>query len=50
MLKYNNKYLKNKKVVISGSGNVALYATEKAIQLGGIVLTLSDSQGYIYDK
>jgi glutamate dehydrogenase (NADP+) len=38
-----------KKVVISGSGNVAQYAAEKAIELGATVLTLSDSQGYIYD-
>lgn len=37
-------------VVISGSGNVALYATEKATQLGGKVVALSDSTGYIYDK
>ena len=39
-----------KKVVISGSGNVAQYAAEKVIQLGATVLTLSDSQGFIYDK
>ena len=38
-----------KKVVISGSGNVAQYAAEKAIELGATVLTLSDSQGYIHD-
>ena len=38
-----------KTVVISGSGNVAQYAAEKVIQLGGIVLTMSDSSGYIYD-
>ena len=37
-------------VVISGSGNVAIYATEKATQLGGKVVALSDSNGYIYDK
>ena len=41
--------LKGKKVLISGSGNVAQYATEKCIQLGAIPLTLSDSDGYIYD-
>lgn len=41
---------KNKKVVISGSGNVAQYAAEKVIQLGGKVLTMSDSDGYIYDE
>ncbi len=38
-----------KTVVISGSGNVAIYATEKAYQLGAKVVALSDSQGYIYD-
>ncbi len=39
-----------KTIVISGSGNVAQYAAEKAIQLGGKVVTLSDSSGFIYDK
>jgi glutamate dehydrogenase (NADP+) len=39
-----------KKVVISGSGNVAQYAAEKAIELGATVLTLSDSGGYILDE
>ena len=38
-----------KTVVISGSGNVAIYATEKATQLGGKVVALSDSNGYVYD-
>ena len=38
-----------KKVVISGSGNVAIYAAEKAAQLGAVVIALSDSNGYIYD-
>lgn len=42
--------MKNKTVVISGSGNVAQYAAEKVIQLGGKVVTLSDSDGFIYDK
>ncbi len=41
--------LKGKSVLISGSGNVAQYATEKCIELGAKVLTLSDSDGYIYD-
>ena len=36
--------------MISGSGNVAIYATEKATQLGGKVVALSDSTGYVYDK
>ena len=40
----------NKKVVISGSGNVAQYACEKATELGAKVITLSDSSGYIYDS
>ncbi|HWT76656.1 MAG TPA: Glu/Leu/Phe/Val dehydrogenase dimerization domain-containing protein, partial [Mobilitalea sp.] len=39
-----------KTVVISGSGNVAIYATQKATELGGKVVALSDSNGYIYDK
>lgn len=39
-----------KKVAISGAGNVAQYAAEKVIQLGGKVVTLSDSSGFIYDK
>lgn len=40
---------KDKLVVVSGSGNVAIYAIEKAIQLGAIVVACSDSEGYIYD-
>lgn len=50
MLKHNGKDLNGKKVVISGSGNVAIYAAEKAQQLGAIVIALSDSAGYIYDE
>ncbi len=50
MLKHNGKELTGKNVVISGSGNVAIYATEKVQQLGGKVIALSDSNGYIYDK
>ncbi len=45
-----NTSFEGKTVVISGSGNVAIYATEKATQLGGKVVALSDSNGYIYDK
>ena len=41
--------LKGKTVLVSGSGNVAQYTTQKCIQLGAKVLTLSDSDGYIYD-
>jgi glutamate dehydrogenase (NADP+) len=50
MLKHNGKDLNGKKVVISGSGNVAIYAAEKAQQLGAVVIALSDSAGYIYDE
>ena len=49
MLKTRNESFKGKTVVISGSGNVAQYATEKVTQLGGKVVTLSDSNGFIYD-
>lgn len=44
-----NDSFQGKTVVISGSGNVAIYATEKATQLGGKVVALCDSNGYIYD-
>ena len=50
MLKRNDDSFDGKTVVISGSGNVAQYAAEKAIELGAKVLTLSDSGGYIYDE
>ena len=50
MLRDNGKDFKDKTVVISGSGNVAIYATEKVQALGGKVVALSDSSGYIYDK
>ena len=50
MLQSNNMSLENKRVVISGSGNVAQYACEKVIELGGTVVSLSDSSGYIYDS
>ncbi|GGG38229.1 NADP-specific glutamate dehydrogenase [Bizionia arctica] len=49
MLATKNDSLKGKTVVISGSGNVAQYACEKATELGAKVVTLSDSSGYIYD-
>ena len=49
MLKNKGDDLKNKKVAISGSGNVAQYACEKCIQLGAKVVTMSDSKGYIHD-
>lgn len=50
MLKANGMSFEGKTVVISGSGNVAIYATEKATELGAKVVALSDSNGYIYDK
>lgn len=49
MLQAKGKSFKGQTVVISGSGNVAIYATEKATQLGAKVVALSDSAGYIYD-
>ncbi|MDG1394058.1 MAG: NADP-specific glutamate dehydrogenase [Flavobacteriaceae bacterium] len=49
MLQTKGDSFKGKTVVISGSGNVAQYAAEKTIQLGGKVITLSDSSGYIVD-
>ncbi|MBJ2173480.1 NADP-specific glutamate dehydrogenase [Aureibaculum sp. A20] len=50
MLKTQNKSIKGKIVLVSGSGNVAQYACEKATQLGAKVVTMSDSSGYIYDE
>ncbi|MDR2209825.1 MAG: NADP-specific glutamate dehydrogenase [Azoarcus sp.] len=50
MLKDHGQSIKGKTVLVSGSGNVAIYATEKATQLGAKVVTLSDSSGWIYDK
>lgn len=50
MLATRNKAIKGKTVVISGSGNVSQYACEKITDLGGKVVTLSDSNGFIYDK
>ena len=49
MLKTKGDSVKGKRVLISGAGNVAQYTAEKVLQLGGIVLTMSDSDGYIYD-
>ena len=49
MLKTKNQGIEGKKCLVSGSGNVAQYATEKIIQLGGKVVTLSDSSGTVYD-
>lgn len=50
MLNDHGTSLKGKTVAISGSGNVAIYAAEKVATLGGKVITMSDSNGWIYDK
>ena len=49
MLEHQGNSVKGKTIAVSGSGNVAQYATEKCIQLGAKVVTLSDSSGYIMD-
>ncbi len=49
-LKANGQSFEGKKVVVSGSGNVAIYANQKATQLGGKVIAMSDSNGYIVDE
>ena len=49
MLKCNNDTIEGKTIAVSGSGNVAIYAIEKAQQLGGKPVTCSDSTGWIYD-
>jgi glutamate dehydrogenase (NADP+) len=50
MLKQAGKSFKGQKVVISGSGNVAIFAAEKAAQMGATVIALSDSNGFIHDE
>ena len=50
MLKDHGQSFEGKTVVISGSGNVAIYANQKATQLGAKVVAMSDSNGYVYDK
>ena len=50
MLKNNGRDIKGATVCVSGAGNVAIYATEKAHQLGAKVVTMSDSTGWIYDE
>ena len=50
MLKHNGKEIAGKTVIVSGSGNVAIYAVEKVTALGAKVVAMSDSNGYIYDK
>lgn len=49
MLKANGESFEGKKVTVSGSGNVAIYAIEKATQLGALPVTASDSTGWVYD-
>ncbi len=49
MLKTQGDTIKGKTIVVSGSGNVAQFAAQKATELGGKVVTMSDSSGYIYD-
>ncbi|MEG2137842.1 MAG: NADP-specific glutamate dehydrogenase [Oscillospiraceae bacterium] len=50
MLKANGKSFAGKRVIVSGSGNVATYANQKATEFGGKVVAMSDSNGYIYDE
>ncbi|MEG0596939.1 MAG: NADP-specific glutamate dehydrogenase [Oscillospiraceae bacterium] len=50
MLKANGKSFEGKRVIVSGSGNVATYANQKATEFGGKVVAMSDSNGYIYDE
>jgi glutamate dehydrogenase (NADP+) len=50
MLETRNETMEGKTCLVSGSGNVAQYTTEKILQLGGKVISVSDSNGYIYDE
>jgi glutamate dehydrogenase (NADP+) len=50
MLRDNGKTFDGARVVISGSGNVAIYAAQKAIELGATIVAMSDSNGYVYDE
>jgi len=49
ILEKKGKTIKGARIVVSGSGNVAIYAHQKAKELGGVVIAMSDSSGYIYD-
>ena len=49
VLKYNGKSFEGQDVIVSGSGNVAQYCAQKVFELGGKVVAMSDSKGYIYD-
>ena len=50
MMRANGKSFEGKRVIVSGSGNVATYANQKATEFGGKVVAMSDSNGYIYDE
>ena len=50
MLAVRGESIEGRRVLVSGSGNVAIYAIEKALQLGGLPLTASDSSGYVVDE
>lgn len=50
MLNAHGRSFEGSTVIVSGSGNVAIYAAEKAMELGGKVVAMSDSSGYVYDK
>ena len=50
MLAVKGETFEGKRVIVSGSGNVAIYAASKAIELGATVIAMSDSNGYVYDK
>ena len=47
--KHHNDSVEGKTIVVTGSGNVAIYAVEKATQLGAKVVAMNDSNGYVYD-
>ena len=49
MVKAKNDTISGKTLIVTGSGNVAIYAVEKATELGGKVVAMCDSNGYIYD-
>ena len=50
MLEHRRESLAGKVCTVSGSGNVAIYTVEKAMQLGAKVVTMSDSDGFVYDR
>ena len=50
MLKKNNLQIKGMRTLVSGSGNVAIFAAEKGMQMGARIIAMSDSEGYVYDE